>query len=216
MSLTAKESSGREPMEEGWKDAVCCWVTDLGSTLNPFQPGKMKNDILFSFEVPSARVMVEDKSMPAVLSMFLNNTLHAKGSMRKVLESWRGKSFTKEELVAFKLNNVVSAPCRIQVVHKAKADGSIGEKIANVMEASDGGKELKVEGTACYFDLDEGTDPPDALPAWIIERIHQSEEWAIRHPAAADGPDATGGMTGMVDGDPFADLDAEKGEEPLF
>ncbi|MHA1379626.1 MAG: hypothetical protein ACTSRG_14730 [Candidatus Helarchaeota archaeon] len=44
-------------------------------------------------------------------------SLHAKATMRKFLESWRGKKFTKEELEGFDLQKILGKPCQLQIIH---------------------------------------------------------------------------------------------------
>src|SRR5208337_1405024 len=55
-------------------------------------------------------------------------SLHEKAALRKDLESWRGRTFTEEELKGFDVENVLDVPCLLNVIH----NGTSGTVYANV------------------------------------------------------------------------------------
>ena len=57
--------------------------------------------------------------------------------MRKDLESWRGRPFTDSELEGFDLDNLLSVPAMISVVHNA-VQGSVYANVAAIMKLPKG------------------------------------------------------------------------------
>jgi hypothetical protein len=97
--------------------------------------------------------------------------------MRKLLESWRGKAFSVEELAGFKYKKLVCCPCRLVIKHEAKQDGSIRDIIADILKPSEAAKALKPEGTPTYFDFDEDMEWPTHIPEGITKIAQESYDW---------------------------------------
>ena len=58
---------------------------------------------------------------PVVRQRF-TNSLHEKAKLRGVLETWRGRKFTKDELAGFDLERLLGASCQIQVIHNTNEE----------------------------------------------------------------------------------------------
>jgi hypothetical protein len=56
-------------------------------------------------------------------------SLHEKGRLRPLLEAWRGRRFTAEELKNFDLEKLINANCQVQLIHNMNESG---KKYANV------------------------------------------------------------------------------------
>ena len=80
-------------------------------------------------------------------------SLHEKSSLRKDLESWRGRAFTAEELQGFDLEKLIGACCLMSIVH-AEKDGKTYANLSAIMALPKGTEKLAVE------------TPPDA-PEWV-------------------------------------------------
>lgn len=138
MSLVAKEKSGWniEIIPEGVYIARCVGLTDLGTQVREFS-GKRKevHEIRIDFELPTLTYTYEDKETGGEITAtkmtgaVFTNSLSAKANLRKFLEWWRGKKFTKEELEGFDLTKLLGLPCQLQIIHSD--DG----KWANVSSA---------------------------------------------------------------------------------
>ena len=97
-----------------------------------------------------------------------------------MLENWRGRAFTQEEMDGFDLRNVLGKPCMISVVHGTKSDGSTYAKVGSVSKMPKGMNiASKTANPLINFDL----DAPDALeqmtklPEWVQNRIKESETY---------------------------------------
>jgi hypothetical protein len=126
MSIFVSASSGgnypeRKPLEAGAYAAVCDMVVDLGVQPSPGGQFAPKRTLLLRFQIPSERVEItkdgETKSLPAVISRTVGLSLNEKATLRQLLQSWRGRAFTPEELKKFDLTAVLGKPAFINVTH---------------------------------------------------------------------------------------------------
>jgi len=120
MSRYSKESgSDFKQIPEGTHIARCVSLIDIGLQAGEYE-GKptLKSKVIIGFEVPGEPITLDDGTVkPMVISRFITNTLSERGQLRPLLEAWRGKAFTPEELVKFDLQNILGAPCLIDIVH---------------------------------------------------------------------------------------------------
>jgi hypothetical protein len=120
MSLIVKEpESNFVPAPGGLWRAVCVDVVDLGPMPNNF--GKPPS--------PMVRLVWEleekmEDGRPYVASRMYKQSLHEKSSLRKDLQTWRGKSFTADELKGFDLEKLLGVNSQIQIMHKLSTDGT--------------------------------------------------------------------------------------------
>jgi hypothetical protein len=158
------------PAPDGGHSAACVDVVDLGivrSTWEGEERSTHKCRIVFCI----AETM-EDGRQFTVGRQF-TASLHEKAGLRKFLESWRGRPFTKEELTGFDTEQLIGAPAVIQVVHTPRA-GKVYANIDSVMKLMKGvarvapdGKYVRVKdrapqnGTGHDGPPDDGAPPPD-------------------------------------------------------
>jgi len=65
-------------------------------------------------------------------------SLHERATLRKDLESWRGRAFTEKELDGFDLERLLGVNCQIQVVQRLGDDGTIYANVATVISPAKG------------------------------------------------------------------------------
>lgn len=186
MSLIAKDKGGTdfEPLSAGMHHAVCYGIIDLGT-----QPGGQfdpKRKVAFLWEVPGERIELTvegvKKNLPRGVSAIYTLSLASKGLLRPMLESWRGKPFTTEELAGFDLHTVLGANCLLNVVHKQGTGKNAGKTYANVQGVNPlmkGTAKLKPENPTVFFSIDDCGDAitvPTSVPDWLKAKIMQSEE----------------------------------------
>ena len=80
---------------------------------------------------------------PFLIKKDYRASLHEKAGLRKDLEAWRGRPFTNVELQGFDLENVVGAPCMLNVIHKQGSKGGTFSNIAGIMPLAKGFTTLK-------------------------------------------------------------------------
>jgi hypothetical protein len=75
--------------------------------------------------------------MPFLVRRRYTCSLHEKATLRRDLESWRGRAFTDKELEAFDLESLLSVGCLINVIHESR-NGSTYANVASVMRLPKG------------------------------------------------------------------------------
>lgn len=129
------------PCPAGLHRAVCIAYIDLGTQEGQkyMCPGETvwKQQVVIMWETPDETIEVDGETKPFVVSKFYTKSLSDKANLTADLESWRGRSFTKEELKGFDLDNILGAPCQINVVHETK-NNKVRARVANVLPLSKG------------------------------------------------------------------------------
>lgn len=204
--LTATAKPSIEPIPSGMHRARCVSVIDLG-TQPPSQPKyRPAHKILIEWELPDETFDVDDngttKQVPRRISRPFGLTLGKKSTLKAVLESWRGRPFTKEELEGFDIAKLLGVPCYLNIIHNAIPSG---ETYANISSITPLPKKLQDDLPPQYhrsirYDLEQGQDEVfQKLPEWIRGKILQCEEWNLNgdsQPASENG-----GPDGLVDDD---------------
>lgn len=121
MSLTVKDSSGDfQPAPEGLHIARCYAVIDLGLQVNK-KFGNQSPKVLIAWELPEC-LMTDGR--PFIQMESYTTSLGQKAKLRGLLEAWRGKGFTPEELQGFQLRQVLGAPCYLTTKQTPNPQGS--------------------------------------------------------------------------------------------
>lgn len=179
MKLTDNGGKEFEQPPIGNHVARCIGMIDLGTQQGDYQ-GKTTHarKIVLRWELPNELISEgEWAGKPFVVSQFYTASLSEKANLRKVLESWRGKPFTPEELMGFDSKNLLDKPCMLNVTHTDKGKA----KVASVAQVPKG---MAVPGRVndlLYFSL-EPTDYKgtvfDGLGQFFKDMIQKSPEWA--------------------------------------
>lgn len=158
--------------------AVCNLVADVG-----LQPGsqsfpKPKRKLYIRFEVPAERVEYEKDGHtvegPQTIGQFFGASMNGKATLRKVLESWRGKAFSDDEAAEFDVASILGKACMISVVEDT-AGGKTYSNIASISALPKGTPAPKAENQLLFYS-DDKRDQFDALPKWIQTKITEQIE----------------------------------------
>jgi len=162
MSLIVKDSGAGDytPCPEGVCQAVLGDVQDLGEMPNTFT-GKMVRKVRL--------VWITEHDHPKwgrkhEVSMSYTQSLHEKAGLRKLLEAWRGKKFTADELRGFDLEKLIGINCQIQVMHKIANDGRTWANVVSIMPLGKSMEPMKVPST---FVRKQDRDGVQAMPAGL-------------------------------------------------
>ena len=189
MALTAKEKGGAdiEPIPAGVYVATCYGLIDLGTHANTLFGGE-QHKILVQWEIPEVRGEFERDgkkvNLPRATSKRYTLSLSEKATMRRDLESWRGRKFTAQELAGFDLRALIGAACQLQIVHETSKEGRTYATIAAIMALPKGTPKPKPENPPTFFSFEEaGSTPtlPNGLPEWICNLVKESKEWQKRY-----------------------------------
>ena len=201
MAIYASDTGGGsdfDPVPEGSHPAVCDMLVDLGlqETTGKFA-GKVQHKIYLRWQIPSLRLSYEKDGVaiegPMTIGSRFTVSLHEKAALRKLLQQWRGRAFTADELKKFDVTSVVGKPCLISVSHTPRDGGGVYANVDTAIKLPAGVTPPELEGEALVYDSDNmGTFLK--LRPWLQEVIK-----AQKSPKEADrvnDPDAwRGGLS---------------------
>ncbi len=135
MPIMAKASGGNFlPAPAGTHAAVCCDVVDMGVLKVSFGgKDKMQHKVRIKWQIAEDR----PDGKPFTVSKRYTLSLHEKASLRKDLESWRGRKFTDVELDGFDLENLLGVACLLNVIEEKK-DGQTYSNVTSIMKLPKG------------------------------------------------------------------------------
>lgn len=111
------------PAPEGLHQAVCVDVHDIGLQKTPWGE---KHKVLLVWQIDALN---EQTGKRFDVRAYYTNSLSEKANLRRDLECWRARKFTKDELDGFDLEKLLGANCQLQIVHNL---GDEGQTYANV------------------------------------------------------------------------------------
>jgi hypothetical protein len=191
MALTISESAKMERKlpEAGATVGVLYSLVDLGhQKTNWDNQEKWTPKVRLTFELPDQtdEFEVEEKGKvtkvekPMVVSIEQTRSLGEKASLRKLLEQWRGQTFTSKELQAFSLKNLLGKPAMLTLIHKTSQQG---RQYCAIAGASKLPKGMKAPATTTndqlYYEIEQGEAGQfNDMPDWLQEKIRASKEFA--------------------------------------
>ena len=199
MPINVSNKTKSHAMPAGTHHAVCYGIIAVGT--QPSEKFTPRQKIVVCFEIPSERITIKDQDLPRGISKRYTLSLNEKSSLRKDLQSWRGKPFTQEELNGFDVSKVIGSNCLISVIHSDRA-GAIYADISGISALPRQMASVRPENTPLYFNLLESIDLakktgntdvnwPSELPAWVQKICSQADEYlAFRGGESADSPAA--------------------------
>ena len=191
LTVSAKPTSSTPPLEAGSYLARCVQLIDLGEQMNELA-GKLQRQVMLMFEIPSERIIVNGEDKPRMISATYTASLSDKAKLRGVLESWRGKQFTEDELACFDLRKILNVECLLSVIEKTSKTGNKYSSIGSISRCMKGVAVPPAETPIFAFDLDEDDCLAKlaTLPDWVQERVKQGETYKeMMNPSPDDLPD---------------------------
>jgi len=190
MALTLSESAKQERKlpEAGATVGVLYSLVDLGhQKTNWDNQEKWTPKVRLTFELPDQtdEFEVEENGKrttvqkPMVVSIEQTRSLGEKASLRKLLEQWRGQTFTSKELQAFSLKNLLGKPAMLTLIHKTSQQG---RQYCAIAGASKLPKGMKAPATTTndqlYYEIEQGEAGQfNDMPDWLQEKIRASKEF---------------------------------------
>jgi hypothetical protein len=164
-------------------------LVDLGhQKTNWDNQEKWTPKVRLTFELPDQtdEYEVEEKgkvtkiSKPMVVSIEQTRSLGEKASLRKLLEQWRGQTFTAKELQSFSLKNLLGKPAMLTLIHKTSQQGRQYCAIAGASKLPKGmTAPAKTVNDQLYYEIEQGEAGQFSdMPEWLQEKIRASKEFA--------------------------------------
>lgn len=208
MAFTAtKPESNYNPPPAGMHIARCHRLIDLGTQQKTYQ-GQLKGEarkISVGWELLGDDRMDDGRPFTISKSYFLS--LHEKASLRKDLESWRGRPFSPEEEAGFDVSKLIGAYCMLNVIQERGEDGNEYTKISAITPMMKGLQKPDPVNEPFVFDLDNpDMEAFSKFSDKLKEIIGHSREWKARQSGNRPGTTASNpskGIDGMDDDVPF-------------
>ena len=180
MAIMAREpESTFTPCPEGLHHAVCVDVIDLG-VLQTTWGDKHKVRIVWQVEEEHP-----ETGKRFDVRKHYSLSLHTKATLRKDLESWRGRKFSETELGGFDLERLIGANCQVQVVQDITDESKVYANVQAVVPPP------KATPTLVSLDYTRVKDRPpdsghgqagaltdDAIPfSWVLPLLATGLAW---------------------------------------
>ena len=188
---TVESGAGFERCPEGNHLAVCYEVIDLGTQETTWEgETKRQRKIWIGWETTSEQM---EDGRPFVIGRRYTFSSHEKSTLRKDLESWRGKKFTDEEIAKFDIKSLIGCACFLNVVHSTKGDRTYAN-ITTVAALPKGTATPELVNPKTYVSLDLSEYQPEMMNL-ISERmakvVKSSPEWKNANAASVGETDET-------------------------
>lgn len=187
MGLNAKASESKSftPAPEGLHPAVCWAVVDLGiQQKGGMYPGE-QHQVYLGFELLDTEIEFErdgvKKTGPMRVGITVTLSLGEKAKLRKMLEKWRARPFTPEELDGFDISKLVGQACQVLVTHSVKGDKTYAN-VEAVLSWAKGTAKPAAPAETLYFSFEDHdfAAMQAAMPPWLAERIGKrlADSWS--------------------------------------
>lgn len=178
MSMVASDNLGIEipKLEGGVYTSISSAMVDLGlQKSEKFKTTQRKFMLIWTIQ--GEEVEINGEKQARQISKEYSFSLNEKSTLRKDLQSWRGKVFTDEELRGFNLLNVLNVACQLQIILEEK-NGKQYNNIAGIMSLPKGTKISPLDDVY-YFDIEniETWSNWGRITKWIQERIKKAENF---------------------------------------
>lgn len=181
MKLKDKIKPSDPPLEEDMYDAVCVMVVDIGQQIDQKRQ-KVKNQIVFVFEIPSETVERDGEMVPRQLSRWFTYTASDRGALKPALTSWLGKTKMSEaEMLELELFDFAGMGSRLLV----GINENNRNKIESIKPLKRGSNTPQAHSPIITYDIDEDGFQGakwETLPEWLQETIKKSEQYQMALP----------------------------------
>jgi len=166
MPIYARKPKGNyATAPEGLWPAVCVDVVDLGITKTPWGDAPQIK-IVWQLEEKDPET---DKRF--VVQRRFTPSLGERSNLRKCLEAWRGRKFTKDEQEEFDIEKLLGANCQVQIIHNVKAEGETWANVQAIVPPAKNSTKLRAEDYTREIDRakqyeshPDGKEPGDDAP----------------------------------------------------
>lgn len=165
--------------------AICCKVIDLGSHRSDVYD-KDIHKVRLTWELHGENQVGSgvgnmDDGKPFLVDGEYTLSLSDMGRLRPMLESWRGRPFTEEELEGFDLEKLLGVPCMVTVQHEVSKKGKTYAAVKSVTPLLKSLQKPAQVNRSLAFDIDPWDQKGfEELPEWLRERIKLSTEYRER------------------------------------
>lgn len=176
--------------------ARCYGMVQIGTVKEEtgIYAGKESHKVRISWETPHECHDFGKGLQPFSVHKEFTLSMNEKATLRKYLESWRGKAFTEAEAEKFDITKLLGKPCMINVIHKTSGKGSTYADISSIATLPKGLECPDQVNATVELSFDNWNQIVfDSLPDFVKEKIKKSKEYAaITAPGHTETPQANG------------------------
>ena len=189
-----KTSGGFKP-DIGIHNVICCQVVELG-THNTEWEGKVTGKapmIIYSFEFVDVELEHDGEKYHPMWGIRERRQLGVRCNIKRFLEGWRGRQFTKEEREHFDWGAPLGKCCKLVIEPNNKGNPKLAS-IAGTKEVFKGMRELH----EFWIEKPPVVEFPEWMPEWMQEIIKDSYEYS-EEPEMEDDPTQAAPVTDEYD-----------------
>ncbi len=189
MSIKAKPGSStpRELIPADLHIARCFSIIHVGTVKDTFKgEEKILDKVIIAWELPNHTKEFKEGEgeKPFIFSTKYTLSMYEKANLRKDVESWRGKGFTKEQAEDFDITVLIGQPCALNMIQKPKADGS-GDtnQVSSIIPIPKAMQPCPPQVNKSFeFNYDDCFDLVwlEEQPGWLKDMIKSTPEYAER------------------------------------
>lgn len=176
---SAKSGAPRQIPTAGTHIARCYQMIDLGTHNKEWQGKTRKShEIRVSWELPLETAdFGKGTEEPFAVHKTYTLSLSEKANLRHDLETWRGRTFTEEQLESFDVATVIGVPCMVTVTHVEK-NGNTYANVTAVTGLPKGSVCPRAVNSPVEFSMESHDEAVfRTLPDFLKEIIQTSDEW---------------------------------------
>lgn len=161
--------------------ARCYSMVEIGTIkeTSGLYAGKEQHKVRITWETPHECHDFGKGLQPFSVSKEFTLSMNEKATLRKMLESWRGKSFSEEEATRFDITKLLGVPCMINVIHKTSGKGSQYADISSIATLPKGLEAPGQVNASFVLSFDNWNQNIfDSLPDFVKDKIKGSKEYA--------------------------------------
>lgn len=177
MTITIPRSEPKEQLTPGTYIARCIGMIHIGTVEYDWQGQKAQsNKVRITFELPTeTKVFKEgDEPKPFVISAEYSLSFGKKAKLRPILEAWRGKAFTEEEMDNFDVSKLVGVPAFISILENEKGYSEIAT-ISKLPKGTECPPQINPSQVLDYENWNQ--DLFDKLPDFIKNKMITTPEY---------------------------------------
>jgi hypothetical protein len=215
MSFFIEDTGGSTftPVPAGMHLARCYRIIDLGTQQTNFDGNvdyKRKLKVVWEIhgEDDTGKPIVTDKNEPMIITKDYTMSWNDKATLRKDLQSWRGREFTDEEQRRFDIKTVLDKWCMVNVAHKPKKTGTgVYANVVAVTPVPNAIKNALPKGhnkCGLFMISEPDMEMFETFGKYLKETIQAAPEWkAVQGRAAPAAEAPKGGFDDMESDVPF-------------
>jgi len=161
--------------------ARCYGMVQIGTVKEEtgIYAGKETHKVRISWETPHETHDFGKGLQPFSVHKEFTLSMHEKATLRKYLESWRGKAFTETEAEAFDITKLIGKPCMINVIHKTSGKGNSYADISSIATLPKGLECPNQINQTVELSFDNWNQNVfDSLPDFLKDKIKSSKEYS--------------------------------------